>query len=111
MWKYASKKRMTKDGIAVEGACVLFSISGRGTTGGSIATLYDAQSADSSKTVCTVVAPANTLGKISFDPPIVCDNGLYVDFADNGVEVLLSYRDIHTNPDLWERVQRAEVEG
>ena len=110
MWTYASKKRMTKDGIAVEGACVLFSVSGRGTAAGSIATLHDAQSAESLNTVGTVVAPANTLGQLFFAPPIVCDNGLYVDFDANGVEGLITYRNIHTNPDLWERVQRADVE-
>ena len=85
--------RVTVTGVVIKEPCILFSVSGElDTSAGSVAIVYNAQSAKASAQVLDLEAGANVHRQVSFgERGIRCENGLYVTMGANGLECLLVF--------------------
>jgi hypothetical protein len=90
---YHNWTRVTKDGIAVYGKCLVSHLSGDGSSGGNVATIYDGFD-DNGAEFCTLEAAANQHQPLNFYPPILFHQGIYVDMASQGQEVVIGYRQV-----------------
>lgn len=61
------------------------------TAAGAHANVYEGQDVSSGRLIIAVAGPANQSRPINFDPPILCERGLYVDFETNVEDVTVVY--------------------
>ena len=97
--------RITSDGVAVHGPCLVSHISGDGSAAGNVATIYDGLDAGQGAIFCTLEVAANQHQPLNFDPPVVFDHGVYVDLTATGAEVVIAYRQV---TDAWLKASEAE---
>jgi len=88
-------KRMTSDGIAVEGPCILYMVGGDTTVSGDCVTVYDGLDPDTGRVILNLDCLANRFNTVNLGPEgILITRGIYVDLDDNGEEVLIVYESL-----------------
>lgn len=83
--------RVTGDGIAYSGPCLLLDIVFWPDSDADYADIYDGRDATSGKKFCRVEAAASTTRHLRFGQGIPFDRGIYVDGYDSAVQTTVIF--------------------
>lgn len=82
---------LSADRIVAYGPALLHGLVLLTSADGGDVTVYSGQDATTGQKILTVEGTANVSRPISFNPPIECDRGIYVDVGSNVTEVLIHW--------------------
>lgn len=90
MW-WAGWENVSADTVISTGPCLLTGVTLLVSTTGGEVTLYDGADALAGRKIARFEGIADQSTPIQFSPPLLCQQGLYVDVGSNVTEVLIAF--------------------